>query len=126
MLRTMIGKDVLFASGSAKEPSYDSAEIVVYSNKIGSTNQTVYLPVEDPTLNYKEDLHERSKKGLATDNQIDEIKALLKKTNVELDDFVKKNQLNSITDLTKITASQVLVDLKQKEAQSFRQNKMKI
>lgn len=126
MLRTMIGKDVLFASGSAKEPSYDSAEIVVYSNKIGSTNQTVYLPVEDPTLNYKEDLHERSKKGLATDNQIDEIKALLKKSNVEVEDFVKKNQLNSINNLTKITASQVLVDLKQKEAQSNKQNKMKI
>lgn len=126
MLEGMIGKDVLFASGSSKEPQYDSAEVVVYSNRIGSTNQSVYLPAEDPSLNYKEDLHERAKKGLATDNQIDEIKSLLKKSNLAIDDFIKEHKLKTINDFTKMSASQILVDLKQKEEQKIKLNKLKM
>lgn len=115
LIKSMIGKDVLFVSGSAKEPAYDSAEVVVYPNRIGSTNQSIYLPVDDASLNYKADLHERSIKSLATDNQIEEIKKYFKKYDINFDDFIAKNKTVSMDGISKVLASQVLVEMKQNE-----------
>lgn len=125
LIRSMIGRDVLFATGSAKEPSYDSAEVVVYANCIGSTNPSIYLPMEDPSLNYKEDLHLRSIKSLASDNQIDEIKGYFKKNNISETEFLTKNKISSMNDVTKVLASQLLVEIKQKSDQIDR-NRLKM
>lgn len=113
MLRNMIGRDVIFVGGSAKEPQYDSAEIVVYANRLGSTNPSIYLPMEDASLNYKEDLHLRSIKSLASDSQIEQIKNYFKLNGILENEFLEKNKISSMNNITKVLASQLLVEIKQ-------------
>lgn len=113
MLKDMMKRDVIIVEGSAANGSYESAGVTIYPKRIGSTNPDIYLPLEDPSLNFvknEKEVYENKLKeeDLATTAQIGKLVQLLKRNGVAYTQIYEEFKIEELKDLTKQQASKLI------------------
>lgn len=113
MLKEMMKKDVIIVEGSAANGSYPSAGVTLYAKRIGSTNPEIYLPLEDPSLNFVHNEKANYEKkleseDLATPAQVGKVAQLLKRNGVAYTDIFNEYGIEDLKDLKKHEASKLI------------------
>lgn len=80
---------------------------------MGSTNTDIYLPLENPELNFTANEKENLKKNnfsedLATTAQIGKLASLLKRNNVGYSDIFQEFNIKELNELKKYEASKLI------------------
>jgi DNA-directed DNA polymerase III PolC len=114
MLNNMKNKEVIKIEGAATHGFYESAGIMIYANKLGTTNPEIILPVEDKSLNSQAENSNKNDKP-ASQGQIDFVKSLLKQNRISQDDFLKENQIDKMEDITTPLAQSVIQQYSRKK-----------
>lgn len=121
MLKDMIKKEVVIFKGSAANSSYESGGVTIYAKKLGSTNPDLYLPLDEPDLNFLSNENENLKKkivseDLATPAQIGKLASLLKRSNSSFTEIFNEFKVSELNELKKYEASKLI--------QKYSENKM--
>lgn len=111
--KDMLKRDVVVFKGSASKGSYESGGVTLYANQMGSTNPEIYLPLENPELNFTSNEKEKLKSNnlsedLATTAQIGKLASLLKRNNVGYSDIFQEFNIKELNELKKYEASKLI------------------
>lgn len=113
MLKDMVKKEIVIFKGSATTSSYESGGVTLYAKKIGSTNPDLYLPLDEPELNFLANEKEYVKKqtlseDLATPAQIGKLASLLKRSNSSFTEIFNEFKVSELNELKKHEASKLI------------------
>ena len=113
MLKEMVKKEIIIFKGSASNSSYESGGVTIYAKKIGSTNPDLYLPMDEPDLNFLSNemegiMKEIKSEDLATPAQIGKLASLLKRSNSSFTEIFNEFKVSELNELKKHEASKLI------------------
>lgn len=96
--------DVILIEGNTTAGAYESEGAIMYVKNIGSANPDIYLPVENPDMNAIEEVEVVP----ASPAQINFVKSLLSKNNVDVETVKADYDIDDISKLSKYHASELI------------------